>query len=410
MSTGARLRTGMASSGRRWAVAVIVTAGALVLSGMACGDDDSAPVTASVAALATRTAPEALPIDVESGPPISPDQAAHFLPLLYDGRQVQPVAAFGERFLLSESDAKRDASGVQTFSLWDPVSGLRTPVWTSEPGRQDIVTGIDGDIAIAVRTGLALPFADWRMEAHNLVTGESRTIAAAQSGVAGTPGVAPGPPFGFAPYPSVHNGRLAWVEFRNGANGVERQVRLHDLASGETQTLAVAGAASGEDLASASLGGDNLAWVRWSSDGSASVEVRNIPANVTATLLLEAKPYAIALDGAGTTLAWDDARGGKYTVSLDGGVVRRFAGDEGWGITVSGERFAWAPAAAYGGTGGYFDLGTNQLRLVARRPGVVVNQATVFGNWFAWQEVRPGASGAPDPALSGFHFMKLDPA
>lgn len=344
------------------------------------------------------------------GAPIASEQAAHFLPLMSGGRQSQPVAVYRERFLLSESDGGRTKSGAQTFALWDPVSGNRAYAWSSEPGAQDIVTGIAGDVAISVRTGLSLPFANWRIDSHNLLTGESRTIASAEPGVADTPGLAPGPPFGFAPYPAVSGGRLAWVEFRFDGAVLQRQVRIHDLASGETWTAATADVASGEDVASATLGGDRAAWVRWSDAGVASIEVHDLPTGATTALALEAKPYAIALDESGITLAWDDARGGKYAVALDGGTPRRFAGDEGWGITVAGGRFAWAPAAAYGGTGGYYDVAANELRLLTRRTGVFVNQATVLGNWFAWLEVHSSASGTADQALSGYHFMKLDPS
>jgi hypothetical protein len=121
----------------------------------------------------------------------------------------------------------------------------------------------------------------------------------------------------------------------------------------------------------------------------------------------DANPYAIALDGEGETLAWDDAKGGKYTLSLDGGEAVRFAGDEGWGITVAGKRFAWVPAAAYGGTGGYYDLDTNELRLLGKKPGVQVNQATVMGDWFIWQELVLNDQGQADLDASGYYFLPL---
>jgi hypothetical protein len=184
-------------------------------------------------------------------------------------------------------------------------------------------------------------------------------------------------------------------------------VRLHDLATNATQTIATARLAAMEDIGAASVGGDLVAWVRWLGDGAARMELHEAATGAMRSLELEARPFAIALDATGEHLAWDDARGGKYVVRLADTNVRRFAGDEGWGLTVAGQRFSWAPAPAYGGTGGFFDLGADQLRLVERLAGVQVNQASVFGDWFAWQELRTGTDGALDLAASGYYFLPL---
>ncbi|MGH2609284.1 MAG: hypothetical protein ACRDHF_09370, partial [Tepidiformaceae bacterium] len=290
---------------------------------------------------------------------------------------------------------------------WDPDNDDREPAWVSQPGRQDIVAGVDGDAAVYVRTGLALPFADWELEVRDLETGEVTELAAGKPEVLEAAGATPTPPFGLAPHPAVHDGKLAWAQYEAVDGRAVRTVRVHDLDANTTKTVATGDSAAGEDLASATLGGERIAWVRWTAAGGARIEVMDLETGVTESLDLEASPFAIALDAQGTTLAWDDSRGGKFAAAVEGGEPVRFAGDEGWGVTVSGGRFAWAPAAAYGGTGGYYDLETNELRLLGKKPGVQVNQATVMGDWFVWQELVMGEDGQADLEASGYYFLPL---
>jgi hypothetical protein len=343
------------------------------------------------------------------GRPIRAEDSAYFLPLLDDGRQAMPVAAYGEGFLLSETPAPgSEPDARQRFTLWDPVAGTRTVVWESEPGKQDIVTGVDGELAIAVRTGLELPFEAWALLAVNLVTGEATVLAESDPAVMNAPGVTPRPPFGFAPYPAVHSGRLAWVEYRMVGGLARRQVVVFDLESGTSQVVAHVDPAAGAELASPSLGGERVAWVKSTAASGAEVLVYEIGTGETRSLELDAEPFAVALDGSGESIAWDDLRGGKHTALVDGGEQRQFAANEGWGIIAAGSRFSWAPAAAYGGTGGFYDLESGELRLVEREAGVQVNFATVLSSdWFAWQRLKIGPDGRLDREQSGYYFLAL---
>jgi hypothetical protein len=372
-----------------------------------CGGEGSEP--AGPAHSESPTARADAPVSGSAGRPITPADSAYFLPLLDDGRQAMPVAAYGEQFLLSETPAPgSEPEARQRFTLWDPVAETRTLAWESEPGKQDIVTGLDGDLAIAVRTGLELPFAEWTLLAVDLASGEIRVLAESDPAVTSAPGISPRPPFGFAPYPAVHGGRLAWAEYRMVDGVPKRQVVLFDLATGASLVVASVDPAAGEDLASPSLGGERAAWVRSAAGNGSEVILHHIPTGDTTTLPLDAEPFAVALDGSGEYVAWDDLRGGKHTALVDGGEQRQFAADEGWGIIAAGSRFSWAPAAAYGGTGGFYDLETGELRLVERESGVQVNFATVLNSeWFAWQRLEIGPDGRLDPEQSGYYFLAL---
>lgn len=387
----------------------MVTAGAIVLAGTACGVEDDAPVTPREEFVdEVRMVTSPVGVDVPVGPAIIAGEDAVFLPMSHDGRQVQPVAVLEDSFLLAETTITETGTTAQQFVTWAPEGDQRETRWQSEPGRQDIVAGVDGNEVVYVRTGLELPFADWELEVRDLSTGETKTLATGAPDVLTAMGVSAAPPFGVAPQPSVRDGQVVWAQYEVVAGRAMRRVRMYDLADGSTTLVASADGGAGEDIESPTLGGERAAWVRWGSDGRAQIEVLDLATGVlTPVDLGDANPYAIALDGDGTTLAWDDARGGKYARQLDGGEPVRFAGDEGWGITVSGQRFAWVPAAAYGGTGGYYDLETNELRLLGKKPGVQVNQATVMGDWFVWQELVLDDDGHADLDVSGYYFLPL---
>jgi hypothetical protein len=387
-------------------MAAMVTVGALVLGLGACGGDDGAPASSALLEPVVTVAPD---IEVPMGAEIRTSAGeAVFLPMTRDGRDAQPVAAYGDDFLLAESRAS-GPTGVepQRFVQWDPDSGEDQPAWESIPGRQDIVAGVDGESVVYVRTGLALPFADWSLEVRDLKTGVTKALAAGQPAVLQAVGVTVAPPFGVAPRPAVRDGKVAWEEYAVVDGRAVRKVRVHDLTSGSTETIAIADSAAGENLTSVSLGGTRVAWVRRMQEGVSRIEVRNLEEGEAKALDLDAAPFLIALDSEGTTVAWDDVRGGKFAASLDGGDPVQIAGDEGWGVTASGQRFAWAPAAAYGGTGGYYDLETNELRLLGKKPGVQVNQATVMGDWFVWQELVVSEDGQADLGASGYYFLPI---
>lgn len=391
----------------------MVTAGAIVLVGTtACGVGGDAPVTYVAAERdqapdEERVVTTPVGIDVPVGPAIVAGDDATFLPMTHEGRQVQPVAVLEEGFLLAETTISEAGAAEQRFVTWSPDEGERELAWEAEPGRQDIVAGVDGEQVVYVRAGLELPFADWKLQVRDLATGETETLGAGTPEVLTAMGTEAAPPFGVAPRPAVEDGKVAWAEYEVVAGRAMRRVRVHDLATGSTRLVASADGGAGEDVESPTLGGERAAWVRWAPDGTAKIEVVELDTGKWEQLDISANPYAIALDAEGTTLAWDDAHGGKYALSLESGVPVRFAGDEGWGITVSGRRFAWVPAAAYGGTGGYYDLETRELRLLGKKPDVQVNQATVMGDWFVWQELVIGENGQADLNASGYYFLPI---
>ena len=386
-------------------MAAALCGGAATVVAAACSGGGSPVLVTDLPPRVTST----MEVDVRVGAPIDTDSAAHFLPMLTDGWQARPVAAWGGKFLVSETEVHQEADSIsQRFVLWDPVTGMREPAWETDAGWQDIVTGVDGGLAVTVRTGLELPFPEWRIDVRNLRTHETKTVAQSQAEVAEDPSVKVAPPFGFAPYPSVQGGRLAWAEYTRRDGVTNREVRLHDLRTGETKTLTIVTAASGENLASVTLGGDRAAWVRSAADGAPRIVVQDLTSGREMQPDYEARPYAVALDATGTTLAWDDARGGKYVTHLDGRAPERFAGDEGWGVVASGQWYTWAPAAAYGGTAGFFDVRRRELRLVERKDHVQVNYAAVLGQAFAWQELITDDNGTPDEGRSGYYFLPLD--
>jgi hypothetical protein len=401
----------MASSGNRRAAWLLVLGVAALASATACGRDapestalpsppDPSPPAGTEAAAA---ASEAVPGHVAH---LTSESSEHFLPLVEAGRQQQPVASHGGEILVEESAS--DGQGeTQRFSLWNPETDVREPAWASEPGMQDVVTAADGGVVVFVRMGLALPFARWALFVHDLESGESVEIARADPSVADEAAFQPPAPFGFAPYPTLSDGRLAWAEFRMVDGRVERQVLLHDLATGETTVLAsvVAGDA---DLASPTVGGDRAAWVSRRDGARPEAVVHDLATGETETVEGEAVPFAVALDESGERLAWDDQRGGKFLLELESGETEQFAGNEGWGVVAEGKRFTWAPAPAYGGTGGYFDAESGTLHLVEPGAGALVNYTVLLDGWFAWQELRLAPSGAPDFERSGYYFVPLE--
>ncbi|MCK9517600.1 MAG: hypothetical protein M0R74_01025 [Dehalococcoidia bacterium] len=304
-------------------------------------------------------------------------------------RPVQPVAAWGDEIVLKvDATPAPGAGSTPEFAFWNVETGERRPGWTGEPGTQEIVTDLDGDWASIVRTGFELPFADWTLLLRNLETGEVRTIAAGDPEVGSTEGLQPGLPLGFAPFASMHNGRVAWAQYARSGDRVEREVLVYDLADDSRTVVASVHPTEGH-LASPSLGGDRMAWIS-SSPGGEEHEfvVHELSSGAEQRYRVEGHPFQLVLTADGRQLAWDDQMTAKYSFDLARRTLTRFAADEGWGVTAAteGARLSWTPAAAFGGTGGYFDVATRQTHLVEPRQGVTTNVATVLGEWFAWQE------------------------
>jgi hypothetical protein len=317
-----------------------------------------------------------------------------------EGISSRPVAAWGEQVVVSQQPAGEQGAA-QQFAAWDPRSGARTTLWDGVEGQQDIVTAVDGDWAAVVRTGMALPFPEWQLTLRNLRTGESRLLAQTDPGVLKAKNLQPGLPLGFAPFAEAGGGRVTWVQHVSQGGQVLRRVFVYDIEARSVTAVAEANLAQGEDLQSATAGAGRVAWIRSDSAGKHSaIEVLDTGSGAVTSYEGPAQPFQIALAADGKSLAWDDGLTAKDVLDFDTGNVTQFAGDEGWGVMSSGGRYSWAPAAAYGGTGGVFDPATGTVRMLERRDGITTNFAQVLGPWFAWQETSGGDTGS-------YHFLWL---
>lgn len=320
------------------------------------------------------------------GPAISVTAAGAVLPALRDGFALRPVAALGREVLINVApEAAGPGPAPEQFALWDPESGAVSPAWVGEPGKQEIVTGADGDFVVSVRTGFELPFADWEILLRRPAAGEVKVVAHSDASVANAPGVEPVLPLGLAPSPSLAGGHVAWVAYEMGNDGrAHRRIRLLDAATGQASMVADVVAGTGQTLDSPSVGGGRLAWIAGDRERQ-QIVVRDLATGVDQLVHAEGRPFMAALSGDGRFLAWDDRMTAKYAQDLESGDVVRYATDEGWGVIAAGGRFAWAPAAAYGGRGGYYDAAAGVVRLLAA-PASKANFAQVIGPWFAWQD------------------------
>ncbi len=324
-------------------------------------------------------------VEAEIGAPITTEDDVKRLEV--EGEVVQPVGAWQDEIVLRVGgEPVPNETPVSRFETWDPESGDRDLVWTGDEGVQEIVTGIDGDWAAIVQTGFELPFPEWTLILRNLATGEVRTLAEGTPEVLNADGVTPSLPLGLAPFAVVEGGHVTWAQYQLTGGEAVRQVVLYEIASGQQRVIAEAAA---EDLVieSPTLGGGRVAWIAVKPDGSdASFVVRDIATGEEQRFAVEGTPFLLALTSDGKHLAWDDQLTTKYSYDLETGELTRFATGQGWGVIAEGTRITWTPAAAFGGTGGYFDATTGELRVLERREGVSTNVATLLGDWFAWQE------------------------
>lgn len=327
-------------------------------------------------------------VEAEAGEAIAPGQQTKVLRVAAN-RPVQPVAAWGDELVVRIDTAPAPpATPTPEFAFWNPQTGEQRPGWRGDAGTQEILTDVGGDWASVVRTGFELPFAEWTLQLRNLATGEVRTLAEANPEVAKAEGLQPGPPLGFAPFASVHDEHVAWAQYHEDGGRVERQVVLYDIDTAAKRVVASVEAGSGH-VDSPSLGGGRLAWMSTNTgDSQSEFVVREVGSGTERRYRVEGHPFLLALTADGRYLAWDDQMTAKYSYDLARQKLTRFAGDEGWGVFAgtTAAHIAWTPAAAFGGTGGYFDAAAGETRRIERRPGVTTNIATLLGDWFAWQE------------------------
>lgn len=375
---------------------------------MAESDGDAALLQAEAgAAQSQATLPPPLPAgngpETTVGPPITDEDAA-ILPMEPDGRQVEPVAAYGEKIVVKSVQKGAAADSVQfEYLVWDPATGRAEPAWAAPTGRQDIVSGADGPWVATVRTGMELPFADWTLILRNLETGEAREIAKSLPGLAEGGELKPLLPTGFAPYPAIAGGRVAWIEGnRNAAGKAVRRVQVYTIEGGEARTVSETVAGEGDSWGAA-LGGNVVAWgYQVAATESTGIRVMHLETGETRDIEDSDEAFGLALSGDGTHLAWDQGMTAKFALNLTTGERVQYAGAIGWGATTSGDYVSWNPASGRGGMAGFYSFSTGELRLREDTPGAMMNIGRVMGPWFVWQE-RP-----LDPALPGrYYFIRL---
>ena len=388
---------------------------ALVAAGLIAGCGGAGPATEDGASLRSEAAqvptqaalPPAIPAGngpgTTVGEPIREEGAA-VLPMEPQGRHVEPLVAYGDKILVKSIDGNA-APGSAPFEYftWDPATGRADPAWTGEPGGQDFVSGAEGPWVATVRTGMELPFPDWKLILRNLETGEVREIAESVEGLGEEDALEPLLPTGFAPYPAISGGRVAWIEgSRNAAGQTVRRVQVYSIETNESRTLAETVAGEGDSWGVA-LGGSVAAWAfRDDKGGKSGIRVMHLGSGEARDVVESDAVFSLALSGDGTHLAWDEGMTAKFALDLATGERVQYAGAIGWGATASGDYVSWIPATGRGGRAGFYSFSTGEVRFREDIPGAMMNLAQVMGPWFVWQE-RP-----LDPALAGrYYFMRL---
>lgn len=329
-----------------------------------------------------------------AGAPLDRSQALVMLSAGADGGFEQPVAYAAGRVLLSV--ASTDPAAAQSFELWDPGSGAVTHAWTAAADRQDIVTAASGNWVATVRTGFDLPFAEWQLIVRNLVTSESRVLATGDPTLASDVGLHPDLPVGLAPYPSMSGDLVTWEEFTPANGHVAKAIKVANLATGTTTTVASAADAHAEDLRLPAIGGTRVAWIHrtFAESMTATIEWADVATGSTGSISVAGNPWAVGVTADGRYIAWDDDLQSKVVLDTQSGLRTRFAGAVGWGITTNGQQLSWSPAGAQGGVAGLYDPASGTVRTVRPADGARVNVGGLFGPWFAWQELMPATGTA----------------
>jgi hypothetical protein len=305
---------------------------------------------------------------------------------------------------------KHPADQPSATNLWNPATGGVTDGWTAPAGKQDRITAADGNWIVATRTGYELPLADWSLDVHNVDTGEARTIAESDPSVYGAHGLNGGP-LGFAPVPSMASGKVAWAEFVPASEGaISKQIRVYDIATAATSTVATTPDATKVDLYSPGLSGSQLVWVEWTIGAEkATFHLRDLKSGGEHTIPVPGVPYTAALADEGNFLVWDDfTTRAKYALELSTGDIQRYADFPGWGTSVSGHYVSWTPQ---NNAAGYYDLRTHITRYLEPDPASFTISSTVTGGYFFWQDARtdlahPLPNGDPNETTI-YHFINL---
>lgn len=394
------------------AIFVISVAGILA----ACGRSSPATPTvtlptptrsASASAVASASPAPTVAVVGPTGTPIvgavisSSDAGIVTLPLrIDDTHEWAPLGAYGDQIVLWASPGK--SPGAETaapqYSLWNPATGSIAPAWTGDAGMQDIYSGSDGDWLALVHLRIG-SLEGGELILRNLKTGEVRQLTAAAGGA----GV-----FGDS---TTSGGYAVWTEDIFGSDSsVTEEVRLYNIASGATTTLA-SNSDGDKNISSAGVGGGNVEWLYNNGTGKAmSLLVHDIASAQEATYTLTSGVDATGISRDGRYVAWEDNSYDKHVIDVLTGQQTYVAHGQGLGVFVNDRYFSWDPANVGGpqpdDSAGFYDLKTNELRELPHDPNVETLTAHVMGVWFVWQSV-PVSNGIEDRAKGKWYAMRL---
>lgn len=289
-----------------------------------------------------------------------------------------------------------------TIVSWNPFTSERRVLWETEQGTQDVVAAVEGDWAIVVRIGFQLPFKEWTLSLRNLSTGEVRLIAESDPSVLDDQGLPVGLPLGVAPYPALHGGTAAWVEWVRDGGEVRKRLMLYHLASGEKEMLLQVDDPRREDVRWPSLGGRRIAWIHDRHDWPDSqIVVRSLATGEEKRFIPGRTPFDGKLSADGRYFAWDLEFAHKYALEIDTAEVVKFAEDEGDQIAIGGNVASWLPNKK----AGYYDLDKREVRFTANAGG---GAAGVLGQGWFYYRILAVENGREIEEKTSYRFVRID--
>ncbi len=397
----------------------------------ACSDNGGVPAQPQRTATATATdaqsppaagttqaTPEALGtvrltqpglLTVKRGPDIMPSEAVGSIPNFPDSdHSYLPLLAHGRGVIVRREPRAVDSSETREYWLWDRDTSQYTLLWRlDDPRQQDFVAGTDGEWIVTVRFGESLPFPDWEVIVRNPSTGMERTIAIADQRVAEQRNLPVGLPSGFAPHPAIHKGRVVWVEWAFGDDGlIHKYLRLYTLDSGKQETLETINDPRTDDIRLASIGGNRVAWINDRREWSDShIVVLDLVSGEKTRFVADNTPYRGRLSTDGRFFAWDVAYAAKYVLEIDTLRVDRFGDDQGQDIMVTDDGVSWAAGSGPNARGGYYDFDTRTVRLTAGSGG---GASWLLGNGlFVFREFTVNERGQEIEELTTYYIVDI---
>lgn len=295
-------------------------------------------------------------------------------------RGEDPIRAVSEEWILvTRGSVERGTE----FWLWSPLTGERRWLWTTEPGKSDLVGDVEGEWVVFTRMGMWLPLVEWRLYVRNVETGEVRVLAEGDRTLGDVGGLPVGVPLGFAPLGTMAGGRVAWVEWYRGEGGsVRKRLRVYELGSGGVRTVVEVADPYVEDVRWPSLGGRRLAWVHDRKEWADSeVVVVDLSSGEERRFVPGGTPTSGELSGDGQFYVWDVGFRAKFSLNLDGGDVVRFANYEGQYVRVVEQDAYWTTDGAGQHRAGVYHVERRQTRFA------VATEVVPLGHgWFALKE------------------------